>query len=367
MTRIVLIVLLGISSVAAAQDQFKGSATTTIKLSPDLYGATAATPAPDLDKYLSPDGRFIDECRYWRDHPDPTTLMYGWPVAFPRGQIGQSEGSNGQPAPYVRCAVNPCPPNGYICWRNPAKPTTLNAQLQAVLKAQGCEAEPNGDIYCQKDRLPHPGPPSATFSSGLVKSACHVIATGISCDPNPGNDTFNGGARPPPPPPAPPRYAALDWSHVPLCPDTSASPNGPYINYFKDPFHDNDEMVWISDSRYITVGGHGAPGVKGLGTCPWNKELVPPRQIATDVHTALTRPGNANKKVRLAVCDSADANPDDPNSVPLAQQVADAYREIYRTPITIEGFNGVVRYGKSTKLQGIPCRVFTSRTPLAAN
>ncbi len=109
------------------------------------------------------------------------------------------------------------------------------------------------------------------------------------------------------------------------------------------------------------------PGDKGLGACPWSTDLVPPRQIATDVHTALTIPGNANKKVRLAVCDSADANPKDPNSVPLAQQVADAYRELYGNPITVEGYNGNVPYGLKTRLQGLPCRAFSSRTPLPAN
>lgn len=390
MNRIIWILLLGLSSAAGAQDAFQGNSA-TVKLPADLY--QGAAPAPDLDKYLSPDGRFIDECRYWRDHPDATTVEYGWPQVFPPGQIGQTEGVNGQPAPYVRCAVNPCPQYGYICWRNPAKPTTLTAQIQATLRAQGCEAEPNGDIYCQKDRMPHPGPPSPTLSSGLVKSVCRVIGTGISCDPNPGpnpnpgpgpgpaNDSFNGGTpssdtgvreqdyiRQSLPKQQPgPKYAPLDWSRVPMCPDTGSSPNGPYINYFKDPFHDNDEMTWISDSRYITVGGHGGRGMKGVGACPWSANLVAPKQIAADVHAMLMLPGNANKKVRLAVCDSADADPRDPSSVPLAQQVADAYRELFGTPIAVEGYNGLVRYGQSTKLKGISCRVFTSRTPLPGN
>jgi hypothetical protein len=383
MRRIILILLLGLSSAAGAQDAFQGNSA-TVKLPSDLYGAAA--PAPDLEKYLSADGRFIDECRYWHDHPDPTTLLYGWPAAFPPGQIGQTEGVNGQPAPYVRCAVNPCPQYGYICWRNPAKPTTLTAQLQAVLRAQGCEAEPNGDIYCQKDRMPHPGPPSPTLSSGLVKSVCRVIGTGISCDPNPnpgpGNDSFNGGTpssetgvagqdyiRQSQPRPQPvPKYAPLDWSKLLLCTDTSSSPNGgPYINYFRDLIHNDAAVSWMSDSRYITVGGHGGPGMNGVGACPWSSSLVPPQRIATDVHTALMLPGNANKKVRLAVCDSADPNPKDPNSAPLAQQVADAYRELFGTPIAVEGYSGNVPYGLKTRLQGLPCRVFTSRTPLPAD
>jgi hypothetical protein len=264
----------------------------------------------------------------------------------------------------------------------------LIAQIQATLKAQGCEAEPKGDIYCQKNSMPHPGPPSSTLSSGLVKSVCHVIGTGISCDPNananpgPGNDSFNGGTPSsdtgvrgqdyirqslPKQQPAP-QYAPLDWSKVPLCTDTSSSPNGgPYINYFQDFVHNNAAVSWVSDSRYITVGGHGGAGVGGVGACPWSGSLVPPKQIATDVHTALMLPGNANKKVRLAVCDSADPNPKDPNSAPLAQKVADAYRELFGAPIAVEGYSGNVPYGLKTRLQSLPCRVFTSRTPLAGN
>ena len=382
MSRIIWILFLGLSSTAWAQDVFRGNSGTAT-LPPDLYNA--AEPAPDLRKYLSPDGRFIDTCRYWHDHPDSTTLMYGKPVSFPPGQIGQTQGFNGQPAPYVRCAVDPCPPNGYICWRNPAKPANLTAQIQAILRAQGCEAEPNGDIYCQKDRTPHPGPPSPTLSSGLVKSVCRVIGTGISCDPgsDPKPDPDHPGNTPPPPknpdyirakvqwikpPLAPPpsRYAPLDWEHVPVCPDTTYSGTGPFINYFweNDPFHDDREMRLISDSRYITVGGHGAPGSKGVGACPWSRDLVPPERIAAEVHALLMLPGNANKGVRLAVCESADANPRDPSSVPLAQQVADTYRELYGTPISIEGYKGLVQYHRKTRLQDFPCRVFTSRQPL---
>lgn len=395
MTRIVWIVLLGLSSAAAAQDVFRGNSGNAT-LPPDLYNA--AEPAPDLRKYLSPDGRFIDTCRYWHDHPDSTTLRYGQPDSFPPGQIGQTQSFNGQPAPYVRCAVNPCPPNGYICWRNPATPTTLTAQIQATLKAQGCEAEPNGDIYCQKNRMPHPGPPSPMLSSGLVKSVCRVIGAGISCDPNSrpvtgsGNDPSEGRTpsevgvgepdyirqwvhrwQPPPPPPAAlrPRYAPLDWSQAPPCPRMSPSPNtGPVINYFwlGDPHNSlYGGLDWVSDSRYITVGGHGAPGANGISTCGLREFLVTPRQIAADVHALLILPGNANKGIRLAGCDTADADPKDPNSVPTAQQVADAYRELYGTPISVEGFNGNIQYDKPGGLQGYSCRVFTSRQPLPGN
>ncbi len=392
MSRALWILLLGLSSAAAAQDVFQGRSGAAT-LPSDLYNA--AEPAPDLHKYLSPDGRFFDRCRYWHDHPDNDTLIYGQPDRFPPGQIGETRSFNGQPAPYVRCAMNPCPPYGYICWRNPAKPTTLSAQIQATLHAQGCEAEPNGDIYCRKDRMPHPGPPSPTLSSGLVKSVCRVICTGISCDPNSapgtgrGGDRFNGGSpssqtgigepdyiretvrwiKPPPTPPrhGRPRYAPLDWKHVPMCPQTSwSSGGGLYLNYFwsQDPWHSDREVSWVSDPHYITVGGHGGPGMQGVGACFLDRILYSPRRIATDVHTLLSLPGNGSKGVRLAVCDSADAKPGDPNSVPLAQQVADAYRELYGVPLTVEGYNGVVQYGRGSRLQDFPCRSFTSRTPL---
>lgn len=173
---------------------------------------------------------------------------------------------------------------------------------------------------------------------------------------------------PPPPPSVPsPKYAPLDWNHVPVCRDTSSSPaNGPVLDYFWliDPHRYN--MSWISDSRYITIGGHGGPGAPGVGGCRDPASTVPVRQIAADLHRLLVLPGNANKKVRLAACDTADADPNDPNSVPTAQQLADVYREIYGTPITVEGYSGAIQYHRNTRLQSYPCRVFTSRTPLPA-
>jgi hypothetical protein len=84
---IILPGLLGLCSAAGAQDVFQGNSATA-KLPSDLYNA--AEPAPDLYKYLSPDGRFIDACRYWHDHPDSTTLMYGQPDAFRVGAIPRS-------------------------------------------------------------------------------------------------------------------------------------------------------------------------------------------------------------------------------------------------------------------------------------
>ncbi|MBS0580624.1 MAG: hypothetical protein JSR36_15310 [Proteobacteria bacterium] len=157
---------------------------------PQEVFAGVAQPAPDLHKYLTRDGRFIDSCAYWKDHPDADTLRYGQPRAFARGgPSGETRSFNGQPAPYVRCALNPCPDYGTICWINPAKPTPPSQQLQAILKAQGCEAESNGDIFCGGDQQPHPGPRVAGASHPRTKSKCHVVGNSVACDPT---ETFAG-------------------------------------------------------------------------------------------------------------------------------------------------------------------------------
>jgi hypothetical protein len=177
MSRIIWILLLGLSSAAGAQEVFQGNSA-TVKLPADLY--QGAAPEPDLHQYLSADGGF-DECRYWRDHPDPTTLLYGWPEAFPPGQIGQTEGVNGQPAPYVRCAVNPCPPHGYICWRNPAAqgpPPSPSAAANDMLRQKGCAVGAGGQIICP---APHPGPPGSAASAQT--GHCRLMPNGnIDCD-----------------------------------------------------------------------------------------------------------------------------------------------------------------------------------------
>ena len=135
--------------------------------------------------------------------------------------MGSTESYNGQPAPYGRCAIDPCAPYGYICWRNPQKPAPASTQLRAILKAQGCEAEANGDIpYCSRSAAPHPGPPVASGGAGggMFKSTCHVVGGSIQCDPSggpgveqfaggdspqrPGSDVFVGGSKDGGPPPA---------------------------------------------------------------------------------------------------------------------------------------------------------------------
>jgi hypothetical protein len=188
---------------------------------PDENFSGAATPAPNLQKYLSPDGRFIDKCRYWHDHPDADTLRYGQPDHFAPGKpMGETRSFNGQPAPYERCAEDPCPPFGTICWRNPQGSTPqppLRAQIDAWLARRGCKTDATDAIYCPANQILHPGPPTGPVSSGLVRTTCRVINTGVACDrngpANPGNETFSAGDSPPPPPPPPPppRYAPVDW------------------------------------------------------------------------------------------------------------------------------------------------------------
>ena len=113
------VVLLSLYAVRI-EAQAPSNAVTTVPL-PEVFDA-AAIPPPDLQPYLLPGGRFIDKCRYWHDHPDADTRRYGQPDKFAPGQpMGETRSFNGQPAPYLRCAVDPCPPYGAICWRNPAR------------------------------------------------------------------------------------------------------------------------------------------------------------------------------------------------------------------------------------------------------
>lgn len=186
---------------ARAQDVYKAG-------DPHAPPETFSAQDPDLHKYLSPDGRFFDRCRYWRDHPDADTLLYGWPDVFPPGKpMGETRSFNGQPAPYGRCAINPCSPYGEICWKNPqyrGGNPKLQGQAQQWLAAHGCVADPNNDIYCRQDQMPHPGPPGPRLSSGLVKTDCRVVGGGIAC--NKGDNPGGGQPAPvpPPPPPIPP-------------------------------------------------------------------------------------------------------------------------------------------------------------------
>jgi hypothetical protein len=358
----------------------------------DVFNGVAI-PAEDLHKYLGPDGRFIDRCRYWHDHPDADTQRYGWPDRFAPGQpMGETRSFNGVPAPYGRCAIDPCPPNGTICWRNPAAgkgqpPRT--AQIEDWLRQRGCKPDGTGAIYCAGGLIPaHPGPPGQPLSGSLVRTRCHVTGTGIACDTTgsgtPTNDDFGSGSRPAPPdklapwtfipkppgPPPKPTYARVTpdpWSSAPPCPKASAPiQRGPMINYFEfwDPHSWN--IDWVSDSNYITVAGHGGPGVSGVGSNNFTRrnQLISVDTIARDIHKIRSLPGNSSKGIRIAACESADTDPKDPGSVPLAQQVADAYRRLYGESVTVEGFQGCIQFHRPDAFASFPCKLFTSREPI---
>lgn len=133
---------------------------------------------------------------------------------------------------------------------------------------------------------------------------------------------------------------------------------GPVKNYFS-PFDPHSYgLDFISDSRYITVAGHGAPGVGKLGSTPFPVGMVDAKTIARDIHEIRILPGNGTKGIRIAACESADANG---ASAPLAQQVADAYKALYHESVSIEGFEGCIQYDKPGGLDSFPCKVFTSR------
>jgi len=157
---------LGLSGIAAGQTLQGGvqqNETTAPAAGTEV--APPAPPPPDLRKYLLPGGRFINSCAYWHDHPDADTLMYGWPDHFPPGQMGETRSFNGQPAPYGRCARDPCAPYGAICWRNPAAkgPPVPNAAAYNLLREKGCTVGAGGQITCP---APQTGPPSGAGTPG---------------------------------------------------------------------------------------------------------------------------------------------------------------------------------------------------------
>src|SRR5262249_15128591 len=142
----------------------------------------AAGDPPDLRKYLTPDGRFIDRCAYWKDNPDSYTLMYGQPDHFAAGQpMGSTQSVNGTPPPYGRCSEDPCDPGGYMCWRNPGAKGGSSPVLKGaadMLREKGCTTD-GVNISCPAPKVGPPGSP--TLSGGVSK--CHFTPTGgIACD-----------------------------------------------------------------------------------------------------------------------------------------------------------------------------------------
>jgi len=171
------------TALAVAQEVFSSGDRAPLG---DVFNSGDA-PAEDLRKYLSPDGRFIDRCRYWQDHPDRDTRTYGSPDHFAPGQpLGETRSFNGQPAPYVRCALDPCPPHGAICWRNPSagqKRAPLQGQVEQWLKERDCESDPNGDIYCEEDTIPSPSTYQPRHTGVLKRTRCRLTdRASIACD-----------------------------------------------------------------------------------------------------------------------------------------------------------------------------------------
>ena len=175
----------------------------------EQFNASANGAPEDLHKYLGPGGRFIDRCAYEKDHPNANTLIYGQPDHFPpHGPMGNTVGVNGSPAPYVSCALDSCPPNGFVCWRNPA------AGKPAQLQRRGCRADGTGTGYCppkSNGEDPPGSDPCKPFGSGGYNFCDNPRGTalprGCYCSP-PGAPT----AGPPPPAkrPADPNQPLVD-------------------------------------------------------------------------------------------------------------------------------------------------------------
>lgn len=170
-------------------------------------------PAPtdeNLQPYVTDNGRGFDRCRYWKDHPDADTLRYGKPDKFGPGEpLGSTNGYNGQPAPYARCATDPCHPGGAMCWRNPKPkhPLTLKDEIDKNIRDRGCTEDSDGKLHCPNPRIrqgmelgstpggydacqnPVPPPYCKNFNpQTAVNNNCRRTATGIACD-----TTGNGG------------------------------------------------------------------------------------------------------------------------------------------------------------------------------
>ena len=102
---------------------------------------------------------------------------------------------------------------------------------------------------------------------------------------------------------------------------------GPVINYFApfDPHSGN--LDFVSDARYITVAGHGAPGVGKIAPTPLPMELVDAKAVAQDIHKIRMMPGNGVKGTRIAACESAKTK-DGSTTDPLAQQMTPISRSM---------------------------------------
>ncbi len=215
-------VWLALATGAGAQETFSGNG----------YSSGNTPASPDLHKYLSPDGRWIDKCRISRDYPHVNTRKYGEPDRFPGNPPqGATTALNGRAARYVSCELDPCSTTGgFICWRNPnpaATPPTLQSAALQELHRQGCIIGGPDDITCPDPRETMsraPRPPGAwdpgptNIPPGMIPGPpggmrpihCHLTGTGFSCDPM-------GGQRPSPPP----QHVAAQQPVLPCRPEPS--------------------------------------------------------------------------------------------------------------------------------------------------
>jgi hypothetical protein len=108
--------------------------------------APAAKPAEDLKPYLTPDGRFIDQCRFWHDHPDALSVSSTAPtcsgktpasrlstcdgiVADGRGTVGRLT-AIGEPSHAAHRCANCLPPSVTACAEVPRAPIVSFRMLE---------------------------------------------------------------------------------------------------------------------------------------------------------------------------------------------------------------------------------------------
>ncbi len=165
-------------------DKTGASGGTAISKTPGPGTTDGGPGGPDLHPYLTDNGRGFDRCKYQKDHPAADTLINGKPDYFAPGQpIGNTRSVNGNPAKYVRCAMDPCNPGGTQCWKNPAyrKPRSMNEIIDDNLQTRGCTQSANGKIHCPTPPIPA-GADAAFYPKRSNQDNCYRTATGIGCD-----------------------------------------------------------------------------------------------------------------------------------------------------------------------------------------
>ena len=316
-----------ISGIYAGQDPLKGKPET---MPPNSRGVCAPPAAGWILLYQS-----------------ETTCYYFAPFKVPlQGQVISPQEA-GQ-YKWDRCSAHPWDSTLIICYGPPRSRQNVG----------GGPGLPNF-------RSPLPGPAGGV---GYVAGTdpCRPTGNYNYCDNGPGarlppgcNCGWGRGGRPSlspvPIPPTP--YSTSDRP----CPKNSGKwEKGPVINYFSYLDSHSWNLDFVSDARYITVTGHGALGVGKIGRTPFPVSMVDAKFVAQDIHNIRMMPGNGSKGIRIAACESAQAKGASA-PVPLAQQIADAYKSLYNEPITVEGYEGCIQFNKPGGLDSFPCKLFTSK------